>query len=677
MDSLDRGQKIADRFTVIEPTGGPDSWRVRDADDSEWIAKTGFAAGRPTGFFHPSVVYYETHDGALLRPFYHGLAERSPTLSEARRLAEALLALHATGSLHGNIRPSNILLRDGGSPLLVDPRPHRLDSPTEDVRDLARALDHMGLQASDSRTGPVLRAAQDGDLPATEFHDLLDDLGAGAGRETDESAVLIHEMETAAKADQPSNSRSRLLVGAALATAVVGLIYVIFFLPGESTQVPAPAPVVQTPEPEPVPEVLPPTAEELEALLAARQRAQAALDEAILLRLELMEKQVVTWASDDFEAAQQTMAEGDGAFRNQEFGDAESLYSTARDDLGELLDRSEEVANNALADGQSALERGDADGAVAAFEAAGRIWPNHEAVAQGLQRAATLDEAMRLWETIVRLEGEGDLEQAIATVDQLHTLDPLFPSVLERRAEFVEAVRDRDYRRAMSDGLAAMNAGDLAAARDALTRARTLNPDDPAPREHLREIDRLGTVGEIDNHRRKAHLAMEAEDWSLAIAHFDASLRRDPNLDFAQTGIDEARDRLALETSIQEKLDAPHRWWSDKGRASVRELIVSAGETIANSQHHDRLAQLTQKLDTALAAASEPVEVTLQSDSQCNVVVYRVARLGTFDSRQLELKPGYYTAVGTRDGFRDVRREFLVPANQSPQPVTLVCDESV
>ena len=47
-------------------------------------------------------------------------------------------------------------------------------------------------------------------------------------------------------------------------------------------------------------------------------------------------------------------------------------------------------------------------------------------------------------------------------------------------------------------------------------------------------------------------------------------------------------------------------------------------------------------------------------------MVYKVARLGRFDQRELTLRPGTYTAVGTRRGFRDVRHEFKVGHEGAP-----------
>lgn len=69
--------------------------------------------------------------------------------------------------------------------------------------------------------------------------------------------------------------------------------------------------------------------------------------------------------------------------------------------------------------------------------------------------------------------------------------------------------------------------------------------------------------------------------------------------------------------------------------------------------------------------------VTLHSDQQTEVTVYKVARLGQFDQRELELRPGSYTAVGSRMGYRDVRVEFSVAAEGAPPAVTVVCTERI
>jgi hypothetical protein len=57
--------------------------------------------------------------------------------------------------------------------------------------------------------------------------------------------------------------------------------------------------------------------------------------------------------------------------------------------------------------------------------------------------------------------------------------------------------------------------------------------------------------------------------------------------------------------------------------------------------------------------------------------MHRVGPLGNFESREIELRPGTYTVVGTCAGYRDVRREVEVAAGAPPAPVIVRCEEKI
>ena len=59
------------------------------------------------------------------------------------------------------------------------------------------------------------------------------------------------------------------------------------------------------------------------------------------------------------------------------------------------------------------------------------------------------------------------------------------------------------------------------------------------------------------------------------------------------------------------------------------------------------------------------------------MAVLRVARLGRITSETLELRPGIYTIVGSRNGFKDVRRTIRIEADQPAQQVTIACQEKI
>ena len=83
-----------------------------------------------------------------------------------------------------------------------------------------------------------------------------------------------------------------------------------------------------------------------------------------------------------------------------------------------------------------------------------------------------------------------------------------------------------------------------------------------------------------------------------------------------------------------------------------------------------------RELEAVLGAIPDE-RVALTSDNVTDVQVYRVGKLGLFESRELELMPGRYTVVGTREGYRDVRKEINLVPGAAPPVVTIRCEEPI
>ena len=77
-----------------------------------------------------------------------------------------------------------------------------------------------------------------------------------------------------------------------------------------------------------------------------------------------------------------------------------------------------------------------------------------------------------------------------------------------------------------------------------------------------------------------------------------------------------------------------------------------------------RLTSQIARAQETITYASTPVSVTMTSDGLTDVTLLRVKRLGTLAEQTLSLRPGLYTAVGIRNGYRDVRVKFEVRPNQ-------------
>jgi hypothetical protein len=90
-----------------------------------------------------------------------------------------------------------------------------------------------------------------------------------------------------------------------------------------------------------------------------------------------------------------------------------------------------------------------------------------------------------------------------------------------------------------------------------------------------------------------------------------------------------------------------------------------------------RLADQRDELSRLLKRAATPLTVRLVSDSVTDVSIYKVGKLGSFDTHDLSLRPGTYVAVGVRPGYRDVRLEFRVAPEIDMQPIVVRCEEKI
>jgi hypothetical protein len=89
------------------------------------------------------------------------------------------------------------------------------------------------------------------------------------------------------------------------------------------------------------------------------------------------------------------------------------------------------------------------------------------------------------------------------------------------------------------------------------------------------------------------------------------------------------------------------------------------------------LRKQTATLSDWVARADVPVAVALESDNLTHVTIYRVGELGAFAQRSLELVPGSYTVVGTRPGYRDVRRQIHVTPGAPAERIVIRCEDRI
>ncbi len=410
-----------------------------------------------------------------------------------------------------------------------------------------------------------------------------------------------------------------------------------------------------------------------DALLARRQSAQSLGEELAAAREALAGQGVDRWAPDEQRRMTELAERGQSQFEQREYAAAIDTFRAGLAIAQDLEARIDTELATTLERGNQALSENRVDEAVAAFDLALAIDADNADARRGADRAARRDEVLAAMRRGRASEQAGELDAARDAYREARSLDEAYQPAAEALQRVETALADRRFRSRMSAGLAALDRGDFSAARSAFAEAARIRPGAAEAADGLAEAEAGLERAAIERLRRQAREAEQAEQWQDAVSAYEAMLERDASLTRPRERLARAREMAELNARLIAHLEQPDRLADAGVRNAVRELLASAR---AVSAPGPRLQARIARLQTALERASQPVTVRLQSDNRTRVAVYHVGELGSFESRELRLTPGRYTAVGYCEGYRDVQREFTVTPEQAPiGPIEIRCEE--
>ena len=405
----------------------------------------------------------------------------------------------------------------------------------------------------------------------------------------------------------------------------------------------------------------------------ARNQADRALGE-LLTKLEVLElRGVERWGGEDYAAARAAYEQGDEAYLAKDYRRAEARYRQASAGLDGLIARVDSEFERALAAGRAALEAEDVTTARRRFELALAITPDNEAAERGLARAETLLEVIDLTDEAEALERRGELAAAAERFRAATDLDLYYERATAGLERVRAALERRRFEERMTAGFEALQAERFDAARQAFEAARELRPSSQEPRDGLLQVKQAVRLRTIERLTAEAQRQETAEDWEAALVTWGEILEQDANLDFAREGRVRARRRLSLDRQLEGWIANPDQL-SEPGTLRRASTVLTE---LAKMDGGPRLASQRRELARLLKRAATPLEVEFVSDGETEVTVFRVGRLGTFERRELELRPGTYTVMGTRVGYRDVRIDFRVAPEIELEPIVVRCEEPI
>jgi tetratricopeptide (TPR) repeat protein len=469
-----------------------------------------------------------------------------------------------------------------------------------------------------------------------------------------------------------------------LLTLVFVAVLVVFWLPDRINQQPelsqpASEATAVSPEPAAVAKKEDSRDEETspwtEAQLAKmRKQAQDALASLLEAQEILEDMGVEHWAAEDFAHARDTATAGDADYRERQFVEATRIYQQGQAEFQAIIDRAPEVLEEHLSVARQAIDDGDGASADAALLVAASIEPDSAELYELTQRAANLEQFLSLVTQAEEAELSGKLAQAEKLLQQAVTLDSHSERARSELDRVARAYVTQRFNREMSAGYASLDKNQFEPARSAFRRAAQLIAGSSVAASALDDVDSAETADRLFILQQRGEDFVNQEKWADALEAFSQALQIDNNLLFAQQGLNQTRDRARLDKHFRNIIDEPGRLSDQEVADATAQLLRQAS---AIKPRGPLLTQQLEQLEKVLKIANTPIVITLQSDMETEVTLRKVARLGRFEQRELNLRPGTYVAVGTRDGYRDVRRTFSINHDSEPPTVVIACTDPI
>jgi hypothetical protein len=226
----------------------------------------------------------------------------------------------------------------------------------------------------------------------------------------------------------------------------------------------------------------------------------------------------------------------------------------------------------------------------------------------------------------------------------------------------------------MSEGLEALETGRWEEARSALDRAARYKPGAPEVADALARVAAGQRRETISAEIQRALDFERSEAWRQAEETYTSVLAMDPEAADALAGHERSSYRADLDEKLEYHLQNSNRLTSP---VVLEEASALLEEVRGVSPGGPRLADQASRLERSIEAASTPIRVILESDNLTEIMILRVGRVGAFSRHELRLRPGTYTAVGSRAGFRDIRVRFVVTPGAAMDPVVIRCTDRI
>tara|TARA_B100001559_G_C16243989_1_gene503767 strand:- start:86 stop:739 length:654 start_codon:yes stop_codon:yes gene_type:complete len=202
--------------------------------------------------------------------------------------------------------------------------------------------------------------------------------------------------------------------------------------------------------------------------------------------------------------------------------------------------------------------------------------------------------------------------------------------------------------------------------------AKTIYPQSLDVLQAIEVLELNQRLEKISLIQKEATIATTNEMWDLAKVLYEEILALDPNIIEIKKNLQTVNERINLVSNLTLFISSIDKLNDDE---LYNQAITTLNKAQGVQNKGPKLEQQINDLNRVLKFASIPLDTIFMSDGMTQITIYKLAQLGSFYEKTVSLRPGTYTAIGTRPGYRDVILKFRV--EKAGQQFMIQCKEMI
>ena len=305
------------------------------------------------------------------------------------------------------------------------------------------------------------------------------------------------------------------------------------------------------------------------------EKAEALAEDFLRRLLALEDKGLRFWNSPALERLNNAAIAADDAFRRTEGETSLSAYEALLVELTSLEASIPSVIENYEQEAVAVMAAGNYTRAQEVYRTLSLLVPDNPSYLDSLKRAEQLPDVTLILSEVDQIIVDGKLDDARDRLKDAIALVPDWPASLATQSRIETAIGRRDFQATMTQGFAALAAGEFESARALFKKAEASPFDNGDAEEGLRQIASRETNQIVDRLRQDSEIALENGAWQTAIDLLRELAELTPRSVAVQAQLNMAEERLALESEGQAYLDDPLSLQSDEQLQRARTWVVN------------------------------------------------------------------------------------------------------